>query len=70
MAKKQEENSGGNVLIITNGMTIGAFLSMVDSSNRARELDNASETKIEYAAGQYTVKSVGDMSYVEKGRQN
>lgn len=33
------------------------------------QLENASVTKVEYKDGKYTVKSVNDMSYVEKGEK-
>lgn len=67
IAEKQAEIGGGNVLIVTHGMTISVLLSQLDSTYQVSELDNASVTQVEYEAGKYTVKTVGDMSFVEKG---
>ena len=42
---------------------------MLDSSKTKLGVENASVTKIVYQDGTYTVESVGDMSYVAKGKK-
>ncbi|MDH5161405.1 histidine phosphatase family protein [Heyndrickxia oleronia] len=68
IAKKQEKNGGGNVLIVSHGMSINAFISIIAPDQQLDQLENASVTKVEYKDGKYTVKSVNDMSYVKKGQ--
>lgn len=68
IAKKQAKQ-GGNVLIVSHGMTIDAFLSIIAPDQPLVQLDNASVTKVEYRDGKYKVKSVNDLSYVKKGEK-
>lgn len=57
------------VLIVSHGMTIDAFLSIIAPDQPLVQLDNASVTKVEYRDGKYKVKSVNDLSYVKKGEK-
>ncbi|MEG2505732.1 MAG: histidine phosphatase family protein [Carnobacterium sp.] len=71
IAQETETNGGGKVLVVSHGITLMTFLTQV-SPESLKEikggLTNASVTKILYENGKYTVESVNDMSYVEKGK--
>ena len=62
-------NGGGNVLVVVHGLLITTLIEMLDSSKTKLGVENASVTKIVYQDGTYTVESVGDMSYVAKGKK-
>ncbi|WP_410982892.1 histidine phosphatase family protein [Bacillus cereus] len=63
------KNGGGNVLVVAHGLMITALVEMLDSSKTKMGVKNASVTKILYKDGEYTVESVGDISYAEKGSE-
>ncbi|MCU5378661.1 phosphoglycerate mutase family protein [Bacillus cereus] len=63
-------SGGGNVLVVVHGLLITALIEMLDSSKTKLGVENASVTKIIYHNGTYTVESVGDMSYVAKGKES
>ncbi|MCI0765053.1 histidine phosphatase family protein [Bacillus sp. TL12] len=63
------QNGGGNVLVVAHGLMITALVEMLDSSKTKMGVKNASVTKILYKDGEYTIESVGDMSYAEKGSE-
>ncbi|WP_085535256.1 histidine phosphatase family protein [Massilibacteroides vaginae] len=71
IAEKQAKNGGGNVLMVGHGMSIGIFLSDLDSYGKkpnAGHMGNAAVCKVTYKDGKFTLESFGDMSYVEKGK--
>lgn len=71
IAEKEAKLGGGNVLVVVHGMFIGILLSDLDSSGKfiqPTHLGNASVSKVVYKDGKFIVESVGDMSYVEKGK--
>ncbi|GAA0085162.1 histidine phosphatase family protein [Clostridium sp. MB05] len=71
IAKETEENGGGKVLVVSHGITLMTFLTQVapeSLKDLSGGLKNASVTKVLYQDGKYTVESVNDMSYVEKGK--
>lgn len=71
IAEKEAANGGGNVLLVGHGMSIGIFLSDLDSSGKkpsAAHMGNAAVCKVIYKDGQFSLESFGDMSYVEKGK--
>lgn len=71
IVKEVENNGGGKVLIVSHGITIMSFLAEVDPTcldSLEAGLSNASVCKVKYEDGKYTVESVNDMSYVEKGK--
>lgn len=69
IAKRAQEQGGGNVLIVSHGMAITAMIYEMTSTPITRTLGNASVTRIRYTdKGQFIVESIGDMSYVEKGK--
>jgi len=70
ISEETAQNGGGNVLVVSHGITITSLVDMIDSSKIILGLENASVTKIIYKDGKYTIESVGDMSYVEKGKES
>ncbi|WP_411168552.1 histidine phosphatase family protein [Clostridium sp. MB05] len=71
IAKETEDNGGGKVLIVSHGITIMSFLEQIapgSTEELISGLKNASVCKVVYQDGKYTVESVNDMSYVEKGK--
>ncbi|MDU5111708.1 MAG: histidine phosphatase family protein [Clostridium sp.] len=71
IVKDTEVNGGGNILIVSHGITIISFLENVSpgcTADLKSGLENASVCKVKYENGTYTVESVNDMSYVEKGK--
>ena len=71
IAEKEAANGGGNILLVGHGMSIGIFLSDLDSFGKkpsAGHMGNAAVCKVIYKDGQFTLESFGDMSYVEKGK--
>ncbi|MEI4803715.1 histidine phosphatase family protein [Bacillus sp. FJAT-51639] len=70
ISEETAKNGGGNVLIVSHGIAITALVDMIDNSKIKLGLENASVTKIHYKDGEYKIESVGDMSYVEKGKES
>lgn len=71
IAEKEAADGGGNVLLVGHGMSIGIFLSDIDSSGKGPSgghMKNAAVCKVVYQDGLFTIESFGDMSYVEKGK--
>jgi probable phosphoglycerate mutase len=71
IAEKEAAKGGGNVLLVGHGMSIGIFLSDLDSYGNkpsAAHMGNAAVCKVIYKDGKFTLESFGDMSYVEKGK--
>ncbi|MGZ9585682.1 histidine phosphatase family protein [Paenibacillus marinisediminis] len=71
IAKDTYENGGGEVLVVSHGISIMSLLYAIDPGaldELEAGLENASISKIVYDNGKYTVESVNDMSYVEKGK--
>lgn len=69
--KIAEENpNGGNILLVGHGMSISLLVeSLVEDKNSFEgHLPNASVTKITYKDGKFIVESIGDVSYIEKGK--
>jgi probable phosphoglycerate mutase len=71
IAEKEAANGGGNVLVVGHGMSIGIFLSDLDSYGgkpSSSHMGNAAVCKVTYKDGKFRLESFGDMSYVEKGK--
>lgn len=69
IAKAAQEQGGGNVLIVSHGMAILAMINEMTDTPIKTQLGNASVTKIRYTdEGKFIVESIGDMSYIEKGK--
>lgn len=70
IAEKEIEKGEGNILVIAHGMSILGMLGSLGGDELLNgHLDNAGVCKVEYENGKFTVLSMGDMSYVEKGKQ-
>lgn len=69
ISEETADKGGGNVLVVSHGLTINALIEDLDPSKNKIGLENASVTKVIYKDGKYTVETVGDMSYVEKGKE-
>ncbi|WP_054950329.1 histidine phosphatase family protein [Numidum massiliense] len=69
IAKQQAKQGGGNVLVVSHGVSILAMISvMTDDPAKNDQLANASVTKIVFRDGRFDVQTVGDLSYVEAGQ--
>lgn len=71
IAEKEAANGGGNILIVGHGMSIGIFLSDIDSYGKKSSgwhMGNAAVCKVIYKDGKFTLESFGDLSYIEKGK--
>jgi len=72
IVRKEEQKTGsGNILITSHGLSITALLDTLFDDFKAPEdgLENASVNIIRYKDGNYSLESVNDMSYAEKGEQ-
>ncbi|MGX6977647.1 phosphoglycerate mutase family protein [Vagococcus elongatus] len=68
IVKDAQPKNAKNVLVVSHGMTIAAFLSHIEpDAEIGKGLKNASVSKVIFNDGKYSVESVNDMSYVEKG---
>ncbi|OCG14259.1 hypothetical protein A9G24_01540 [Gilliamella sp. App6-5] len=69
IAESAKAQGGGNVLVVSHGMAIMAMVEEWLDKPITAGLGNASVTKIRYTNdGKFIVESLGDMSYVEKGK--
>lgn len=70
IAKKIEDIGGGNAIVVSHGMTIATFLWLIDHSTpRSLGIDNGSVSVVDFEDGTFSIQSIGDMSYREKGRE-
>lgn len=70
IARQAQQQGGGNVLIVTHGMTIMTLLHELGDKNMTHSLSNASVTRIRYTdAGKFVIEAIDDLSYVKKGSQ-
>lgn len=71
IAEKEAANGGGNILLVGHGMSIGVFLSDLDSNGKAPEghMRNAAVAKVIYKEGKFTLESFDDVSFIEKGKE-
>ncbi|MGY3777727.1 histidine phosphatase family protein [Isobaculum melis] len=60
-----EAKGGGNVLVVSHGMSINIMLSDMTPAYTGKPLKNASITKIVYEDGEFTVESIGDTSLID-----
>jgi len=69
-AIKEAASGGGNILIVSHGFTIGVLLSELDEEAdypTAIDVGNASVSRVVYKDGKFTVESIGDLYYSNKG---
>lgn len=70
IVKEISAKGGGNVLIVSHGLSITALINtLVPDLGASAGLKNASVTKVIYKNGKYEVKDIGDMTYVELGEK-
>ncbi len=67
ITKEVLAKGGGNILIVTSGLTISSILYIIDPSQKRLGVDNASVSEVIFKDGKYTVESFGDMKFVEQG---
>ncbi|MEX1562323.1 histidine phosphatase family protein, partial [Enterococcus sp. C52] len=66
-----EKNGGGNVLVVSHGLTIGFLLSLIDVHQPVRAgLLNGSVTKVTYEKGNFSIEGINDISYIEQGKKH
>ncbi|WP_348920350.1 histidine phosphatase family protein [Enterococcus rotai] len=72
IVKDAEKEGANNVLVVSHGMSIITLLGELDANADLPDggLKNASVSKVTYKDGKYTVDSVNDLSYVEKGKES
>ncbi|MDR3156651.1 MAG: phosphoglycerate mutase family protein [Lactobacillales bacterium] len=65
------QGGGGNVLVVSHGMTIGTFCSLIHAQENQRgHIDNGSVTLVEYDKSEgFKLVKAGDMSYQKKGQE-
>ncbi len=71
IVKKEKAKKGsGNVLVVSHGLSISALLDTLfdDFKTPAGGLKNASVSIIKVKDGKYTLESINDTSYIEKGK--
>ena len=61
------KEGGGNILVVSHGSAIQTIISSM-APDKVEHLSNAAVCKITYKDGKYTVHTVNDLSYVEKGQ--
>ncbi|EOH99812.1 phosphoglycerate mutase [Enterococcus haemoperoxidus ATCC BAA-382] len=70
IAHYREKNGGGNVMIVSHGLTISFLMSLIDNSLPMQiGLENGSVTKLIYENGKFTIDTVNDTHYIENGRE-
>lgn len=68
--KEYTEGRNKNILVVAHGMSIICMLMNLGGRELlTKHLDNASVSKVTYDGSKLTVHSMGDMSYVGKGRE-
>lgn len=69
IAEYEEKLGDANILVIAHGMSIlGMLYNLGGKELLEKPLDNAAVCKVIYQDGKFTVQSMSDMSYVEKGK--
>lgn len=70
IGEKIQASGGGNAVVVSHGLTIATFLWLIDAHTpRSVMLDNGSVSVLEFEDGHFSIESIGDMSYREKGRE-
>ena len=70
IVKESMDKGYTEVLVVSHGLSIGTFLSTVDADAKVPSagLKNASVSKVVVKDGKYTVETVNDLSYAERGK--
>lgn len=68
IAKTTKKRGGGNVLVVSSGMSINEYLATMAPTYTGAPLKNASVTKLTYKNGKLNVSGdIGSLYYVNKG---
>lgn len=72
LVKDAQKEGAKKVLVVSHGMSIITLLGELDANADLPDggLKNASVSKVTYKDGNYTIDSVNDLSYVEKGAES
>jgi len=68
VAELQAARGGGNVLLVAHGMSINIMISDMTPDYTGVSLANAAVCKVVYKDGKFTVESINDTSYIDKGK--
>lgn len=69
IAENESQYGNGNILVVAHGMSILAMLLGLGGDKIfTRPLNNAEVCKVVYEDGSFTVESMADASYLEKGK--
>jgi broad specificity phosphatase PhoE len=69
ITKEASSGKGGNVLVVTSGLTISSILFVIDPSQKRLGAENASVSRVIYKDGKYVVESFNDLNYVAAGKR-
>ena len=70
IAKKTAKDGGGNVLVVSSGMSINEYLSTISNKYDGKPMQNAAVTKLVYKNGKLHVQGpIGSLHYVNKGQK-
>ncbi|GBU11088.1 phosphatase [Erysipelotrichaceae bacterium] len=69
VAEEVSKNGGGNVLLVSHGLSISAIVDVLSNGEKdGTRLKNASVTKIIYKDGVWEFFEIGSLDYVENGK--
>lgn len=69
VAENELKKGSKNILVVSHAMAIAAMLLSLGGDELIKgDLKNASVCKVSYTNGKFSVASMGDMSYVERGK--
>lgn len=70
IAKTTQKQGGGNVLVVSSGMSINEYLSTMSKKYKGKPMQNAAVTKLVYKNGKLHVQGpIGSLHYVNKGQK-
>lgn len=70
IAKTTQKQGGGNVLVVSSGMSINEYLSTISKKYDGKPMQNAAVTKLVYKNGKLHVDGpIGTLHYVNKGKK-
>lgn len=70
IVKREETKGDGNILIVSHGMSILVLMWALDGGHMIKgHLENAAVCKVIYQDGNFHIESIGDMKYVNIGKE-
>ncbi|MCB5950481.1 phosphoglycerate mutase family protein [Enterococcus sp. BWT-B8] len=70
MAHYREKDGGGNIMVVSHGLTISFLLSLIDNDLPMQiGLENGSVTTLTYKDGSFTIEDVNDLHYIADGKK-